>query len=267
MQRWWTGVTPMEAQLYPDGVPQPGLVPPSEALPALKLRETSCYSGTYGLYVEGGPGCDPGTYTGHTEQAYTLNTGVMAVGLGNYGLLGPDQQQRYTDDLATLQLGGVAEQPGAMPEIGPSPDFAANVSQPFNERSSLDQAWGTYGVLWPVVNQQLGVDPQLGNGLLEVLPDVPSGQSSVSGTNIRVGTGSVDVAATHHGSSYTTTVTASLACTLHVGATLPAGATVHQVTLNGSAAHYTVRDTNAGREVLVSTPCQGQTWRVHVVAG
>jgi hypothetical protein len=274
MQRWWTGVTPMEAQLYPDGVPQPGLVPPSEALPALKLRQTSCYSGTYGMYVEGGPGCDPGTYTGHTQQAYTLNTGVMAVGLGNYGQLGP--QQRYTDDLAQLQLGPAAtgsqgstaaEQPGAMPEIGPSPDFAANVSLPFNERSSLDQAWGTYGVLWPVVNQQLGVDPQLGNGLLEVLPDVPPGQSSVSGTNIRVGTGSVDVAATRHGSSYTTTVTASLSCTLHVGATVPAGATVHQVTLNGSVAHYTVRDTNAGREVLVSTPCRGQAWQVHVVAG
>ena len=224
MQRWWTGVTPMEAQLYPDGVPQPGLVPSSEALPALKLRQTSCYSGTYGMYVEGGPGCDPGTYTGHTQQAYTLNTGVMAVGLGN-------------------------------------------VSQPFNERSSLDQAWGTYGVLWPVVNQQLGVDPQLGDGLLEVLPDLPPGQSSVSGTNIRAGTGSVDVAATHHGSSYTTTVTASLSCTLHAGATVPAGATVHQVTLNGSPAPYTVRDTNAGREVLVSTPCRGQTWQVHVVAG
>ena len=274
MQRWWTGVTPMEAQLYPDGVPQPGLVPPSEALPALKLRQTSCYSGTYGMYVEGGPGCDPGTYTGHTQQAYTLNTGVMAVGLGNYGQLGP--QQRYTDDLAQLQLGPAAtgsqgstatEQPGAMPEIGPSPDFAANVSQPFNERSSLDQAWGTYGVLWPVVNQQLGVDPQLGNGLLEVLPDVPPGQSSVSGTNIRVGTGSVNVAATHHGSSYTTTVTASLSCTLHAGATVPAGATVHQVTLNGSPAPYTIRDTNAGREVLVSMPCRGQTWQVHVVAG
>ena len=62
---------------------------------------------------------------------------------------------------------------------------------------------------------------------------MPAGQSSVSGTNIRVGTGSVDVAATHHGSSYTTTVTAGLSCTLHVGA----------------------------------TPCRGQTWQVHVVAG
>ena len=273
MQRWWTGVTPMEAQVYPDGVPQPGLVPPSEALPALKLRQTSCYSGTYGMYVEGGPGCDPGTYTGHTQQAYTLNTGVMAVGLGNYGLLGPAAAVHRRPGPAAArprcrrQPGQhAAEQPGAMPEIGPSPDFAANVSQPFNERSSLNQAWGTYGVLWPVVNQQLGVDPQLGNGLLEVLPDVPPGQSSVSGTNIRAGTGSVDVAATHHGSSYTTTVTASLSCTLHVGATVPAGATIHQVTLNGSPARYTVRDTNAGREVLVSTPCRGQAWRVHVVA-
>jgi len=153
-----------------------------------------------------------------------------------------------------------------MPEIGPSPDFNANITQPFNERSSLDQAWGTYGVLWPVVHQQLGVDPQLGSGLLEVLPAVPSGQSSVSGTNIRVGTGSIDVTATHHGSSYTTTVTARVACSLHVGATLPKGAQIHQVTLNGPPVHYTVRDTNAGRQVLVSTPCGGQTWRVHIVA-
>ena len=75
------------------------------------------------------------------------------------------------------------------------------------------------------------------------------------------------VAATHHGSSYTTTVTAGLSCTLHVGATVPAGAQVHNVTLNGSPAQYAVRDTNAGRELLVSTPCRGQTWQVHVVAG
>ncbi len=53
-----------------------------------------------------------------------------------------------------------------------------------------------------------------------------------------------------------------------VGATLPTGARVHLVTLNGNPAAYTVRDTNAGRQVLVSTPCGGgQTWNVHIVAG
>ncbi len=256
MERWWTGVTPMEAELYQGGVSQPGLAPSADALPALALRETSCYSGQYGMYVEGAPGCDPGTYTMTKAQvAYTLNTGVMAVGLGNYGLLGPTDQQRYTDDLAQLQLGTVEEQPGTMPEIGPSPDFAANITQPFNERSSLEQAWGTYGVLWPVVHQQLGVDPQLGNGLLEVLPSVPPGQSTISGTAIRVGAGTIDVTATHSGNTWTTTVTSRLTCALHVGATLPAGSNVQSVTLNGVAAAYQVRDTNSGRQVLVTTSC------------
>lgn len=265
LQRWWIGVTPMEAELYQNGVEQPGLAPKADALQALALRETSCYSGTYGMYVEGGPGCDPGTFQGHVQQAYTLNTGVLAVGLGNYGLLGPADQQRYTDDLAQLQLGSVAEQPGTMPEIGPSPDFAANVTQPFNERSSLDQAWGTYGVLWPVVHQQLGVGPQLGRGLLEVLPDVPPGQSTVSGRDIRVGTGSIDVTATHNGNTWTTTVASALGCTLHIGATLPAGSTVRSVTLDGAPSAYQVRDTNAGRQVFVSTSC-GSTAQVQVVA-
>jgi hypothetical protein len=266
VQRWWTALTPMEAELYPASSPAPGLAPASDALPALALRETPCYSGQWGLYVEGAPGCDPAPYQGSTQQAYTLNTAVMAVALGNYGLLGPTDQQRYTDDLAQLQLGTVAEQPGAMPEIGPSPDFTANIDQPFNERSSLDQAWGTYGVLWPVVHQELGVDPQLGNGLLEVLPSVPPGQPSVSGTAIRVGPGSVDVTASHRGHTWTTTVTGRLECTLHVGATLPAAATVSAVTLNGTPAPYVVRDSNQGRQVLVFTSCRG-TSRVAVVAG
>jgi hypothetical protein len=265
MQRWWTGVTPMEAELYPGAVPQPGLAPKADALAALALRETSCYSGQWGMYVEGSPGCDSGTYQGKTQQAYTLNTAVMAVALGNYGLLGPGQQQRYTDDLAQLQLGAVAEQPGMMPEIGPSPDFTANIDQPFNERSSLEQAWGTYGVLWPVVHQQLGVDPQLGNGLLEVLPDVPSGQSVVSGSAIRIGTGAINVDATHTGNVWTSTVTSRLTCTLHIGATLPSGSTIHSVTLNGVSTTYKVRDSNSGRQVFVTTSC-GSTARVKVIA-
>ncbi len=264
MQRWWIGVTPMEAELYSDGVQQPGFAPPSDALPALTLRESSCYSGQFGMYVEGGPGCDSGSYKTSTQQAYTLNTGVLAVALGNYGLLGPNQQQRYTDDLAQLMLGTVEEQPGMMPEIGPSPDFTANIDTPFNERSSLEQAWGTYGVLWPVVHQQLGIDPQLGDGLLEVLPSVPSGQSTVSGSAIRLGSGTMNVMATHNGNTWMTTVTSQVACTLHLGATLPVGSNVQSVTLNGTPTDYKVRDNNAGRQVIVSTSC-GSTAQVKVV--
>src|SRR5258708_10386375 len=130
MQRWWTGVTPMQAELYKNGVQQPRLAPPADAIAAIKLRETSCYSGTYGMYVEGGLGCDSSTWPNKAQVAYTLNTGVMAVGLGNYGLLGPSDQHRYTDALAQLQIGAVAEQPATMPSIAPSPDFTSNRTRP-----------------------------------------------------------------------------------------------------------------------------------------
>ena len=51
---------------------------------------------------------------------------------------------------------------------------------------------------------------------------------------------------------------------MHVGATLPSGSTVQSVTLNGSPATYVIRDTNAGREVFVSTSC-GSNAQVNVV--
>lgn len=57
-----------------------------------------------------------------------------------------------------------------------------------------------------------------------------------------------------------------VACTLHVGATLPRSANVRSVALNGSPARYLVRDSNAGRQVLVTTPRAGRAWRVHIVA-
>jgi hypothetical protein len=87
----------------------------------------------------------------------------------------------------------------------------------------------------------------------------------VSGTAIRVGAGTIDVTATHQGNTWMTTVTSRLTCTLHVGASLPAGSTIASVTLNGMAMAYTVRDTNAGRQVFVQTPC-GSTARVRVIA-
>ena len=120
----------------------------------------------------------------------------MAVAEGNFGRLGVDEQQRYTTGNARIQLDpDVWEMPGAMPEIAPSPDFPANIGRPLYDRSMVLQAWGTYGTLWPVVHQQLGVSPDLGRDYLAVVSKVPAGQSRIAGSNIRLGNGSVDVTA------------------------------------------------------------------------
>ena len=56
------------------------------------------------------------------------------------------------------------EQPGAMPEIFPSPDQGANIDRCWTCRSMFMQAWGNYGTAWAVVHQWLGVRPDLGHG-------------------------------------------------------------------------------------------------------
>jgi hypothetical protein len=264
LQRHWIGVTPMDAELVrPSQVTRP-LASNAHGQEALQQRQQPCYSGELGLFHTGtgptsaeggnkGPTCDSSVSTVQSERSiFSLNTGIMAVAEGNFGRLGAGEQQRYTTGNARIQLDpNVWEMPGAMPEIAPSPDFPANIGRPLYDRSMVLQAWGTYGVLWPVVHQQLGVSPDLGRNDLSVVPQVPDGQSRVAGGNIRLGAGSVDVAAQRTASTLTTTVTRHLSAHLLIGHVLPTGATVASVTLNGTPATYVVRSTARGNEVVV----------------
>jgi hypothetical protein len=279
-QRYWIGATPMEAELWSGGHAAPGLAIPEHAIPALDLRQQPCFGNQNGFFHTGtganDPAPDPVEETWGTcdnsvstvpdeEDIFTLNTAIMAVGEGSYGRLGPDQQQRFTTANRQTQLPTPDEQPGAMPEIVPSPDYGRSIDKPFNERAMVMQAWGQYGTVWPVVHQQLGVSPDLGNGRLEVVPQVPPAEmgKTMSGANIRVGSGSVDVSATAGGGSYRTTVLARVRCTLVIGHVIPAGGTVLSVKLNGQPVDYTTRPSNRGLEVLVhARPYGNQTLEV-----
>ena len=265
-QRHWIGVTPMDAELVRPGRVTRPLASDAHGQTALAKREEPCYTGTNGLYHTGtggttattgnpGPTCDSEISSVASERnVFSLNTAIMAVAEGNFGRLGQDQQQFYTDANARIQLDpAIWEQPGASPEIAPNPDFGANIDKLFTERSSLLQAWGSYGVLWPVIHQQLGVSPDLGRAAVEVVPQIPDGQSRIAGRSIRLGRGSADVRADRSASSLSTRVSLHglKGVRLSVGAVLPSGATVSAVTLNGHAVSYTVRLSARGHEVVV----------------
>ena len=106
---------------------RPGVAPCSHGATALAGREGPCYSGTRpgnrGLFHTG---CGGGADGKGDLEIFSLTTSIQAVGEGNYGRLGPDQQRRYTDANAETMFsepatGGTPdEQPGAMPEIFPS---------------------------------------------------------------------------------------------------------------------------------------------------
>ena len=273
-QKHWIGVVPMEAELTIGDQVTPGVAAPDHAATALTQRETSCYSGdrpgNLGLFHTGCGGGQDGKGDG---EIFSLTTSIQAVGEGNYGRLGPEQQQRYTDANAETMFsepatGGTPdEQPGAMPEIFPSTPadptmqgVPPNIDRCWTCRSMFMQAWGNYGTAWSVVHQQLGVRPFLGDGALQVVPQVPDGQPSVAGQNIRLGDGSVDVFAAHAGNRYETRllVHGLQLHSLEIGQTLPAGSAPASVVVDGQPARdQTVRQTNRGVEVTVPVQSDG----------
>jgi hypothetical protein len=273
-QKHWIGVTPMEAELTRHGRAHPGLASHEHGTTALAGREDPCYSGTrpynLGLFHTG---CGGGPTGAGERTIFGLNTAIQAVGEGNYGRLA--QQKRYTDaevepmfgepysggDEVHHTPGTPDEQPGASPEIFPSPDFDgagprdANVERCTRCRSMVMQAWNQYGTMWPVVHQQLGVRPDLGRGRLTVVPQLPS-DAPIAGANIRLGSGRLDlVRAWRDGTRYGTLVKAGRvpARRLWIGHTLPSGATVRSVRLDGTPVDYGTRETNRGLEVMVAT--------------
>jgi hypothetical protein len=146
------------------------------------------------------------------------------------------------------------EMPGAMPEIVPGGDFGANIDRLFTERSMVLQAWGAYGVLWPVVHQWLGVSPDVGRDRLAVVPQLPPQQNEASARRIRLGDElSIDVAAERRGRTYLTEVRRRGDVRLTIGAVVPPGSRIRSVELDGKR----VRDidlvqTARGLEVRVS---------------
>ena len=277
-QKHWIGQVPMEAELTIGDATSPGVASQDHGVTALAGRETPCFSGVrpgnLGLFHTG---CGGGADQKGDFEIFSLTTSIQAVGEGNYGRLGPGQQQRYTDANAETMFsepatGGTPdEQPGAMPEIfpsspngDPSAGIPPNIDRCWTCRSMFMQAWGNYGTSWSVIHQQLGVRPFLNDGELQIVPQVPSGQPSVAGSDIRLGSGSVSVSASQSGKTYQTRVDARRTPVrqLLIGYTLPRGAQPAQVLLDGQAvSHYDTTLTNRGLELTV----HAQPGRTHTL--
>ncbi len=114
-QRHWIGVTPMDAILARRHRPPEPLASRRHGRAALREREQACYTNELGLWHTGtgptsaeggnpGPSCDSVVSKVPSERnAFSLNTGIMAVAEGNFGRLGVDQQQHYTTANARIQ--------------------------------------------------------------------------------------------------------------------------------------------------------------------
>ncbi len=235
-QRWWTSVAPMEQ----------GIAPAADANAALGQLETPTFTGSCGLFVDGvgGPSGTGG------QSCYLVNTGALAVGEANYGRL----PQAVSDmDKVASQL--TVEMPGSLPELAASAQY--NPFEAFTSRANVMQAWSSYGLLWTVVSDLLGVSPDAPARSVAVIPEVPSAWPAMSVANLHVGNAILGERASHHGAAYRTEVTGAQGLALTIGTVLATGARVHSVTLNGAPVAYRLVSTHRGTALEVSVPRPG----------
>jgi hypothetical protein len=242
-QRWWTTLAPMEQ----------GIAPAANAGAALTNMEGPTFTGTCGLFVDGVGG--PSGTGGQT--CYLVNTGAMARAEANYGRT--TQAVSYMDKVAG-QL--TVEMPGSLPELAASAQY--NPFEPFTSRANVMQAWSSYGVMWTVVNDLLGVTPDVPQHSVAVVPEVPASWPSLSVSKLRVGSQDLAVTASHQAGTYRTQVSGAAGVALTIGAVLPAGARPGLVTLNGQKAPYKLVTTTRGTavEVPVKAPAAQETLAV-----
>ena len=266
-QKHWIGQVPMEAELsFGDDV-TPGVASHDHGTTALAGRENSCFSGdrpgSLGLFHTG---CGGGPEGKGEFSIFSLTTSIQAVGEGNFGRLGPGQQQRYTHANAETMFSEPAtgntpdEQPGAMPEIFPS-GLNGDLSTGFTPNITAAGRAGRWSCRPGATTARCGRSSTSSSGCgrsstpeLQVVPQVPPDQPSVAGSNIRLGRGSVGVFASHSGARYTTKVDATRTPVheLVIGHTLPRGSRPEEVRLDGRRVkHYDARVTNRGLELTV----------------
>jgi hypothetical protein len=126
------------------------------------------------------------------------------------------------------------------------------------------QAWSSYGVMWTVVNDLLGVTPDVPQRSVAVVPEVPASWPSLSVSRLRVGAQNLAVNASHQAGSYQTQVSGATGLTLTIGTVLPTGAKPQSVMLNGKKVHYKLVTTTRGTavEVPVKAPAAQETLTV-----
>lgn len=132
----WVTVIPMETTL----------APAERAHAALNTLETPAFSGAYGLYLVGEGGGPDGKAV---KKCWTVMAGVMALAEANYGRLGAQQALGFMRAIAALID---LEQPGALPEVAPSPDYDPFID--LTERMMFMQAWTTYGISWTIIRRR-----------------------------------------------------------------------------------------------------------------
>ncbi|WP_051287014.1 alpha-L-rhamnosidase-related protein [Algoriphagus mannitolivorans] len=169
----WVVNTPMET----------GIADPEKAKKALSTARK--YTNPFGMFVTGidrdaSAEREDGSFSGskvfsYTGAVMTLPTGVAAIGENKYG--NPDGALDYLQRM-TKSFGFAL--PGSMYEV--SPDYGM-----------FTQAWNMYSFAVPIVMQFFGIQPDAGNKVIHIRPQMPTKWEEASIQKVRVGENEISI--------------------------------------------------------------------------
>ncbi|MGM0943983.1 MAG: trehalase family glycosidase [Bacteroidota bacterium] len=145
----------------------------------IALRTARKYTNPFGTFVTGidrdeSAESEEGSFSGskvfsYTGAVMTLPTGVSAIGENNYG--NPDAALDYLRRM-TRSFGFAL--PGSIYEV--SPDYGM-----------FTQAWNLYSYAVPIVTQFFGIQPDAGNKVIHIRPQMPSAWEIASIQKVQIG--------------------------------------------------------------------------------
>jgi len=163
----WVVNTPMET----------GIADPEKAKIALATGQK--YTNPFGVFVTGidrdeQAANEDGTFSGskifsYTGAVMTLPTGVQAIGENNYG--NPDAALDYLKRM-TRSFGFALQ--GSIYEV--SPDYGM-----------FTQAWNMYSFAVPIITQFFGIQPDAGNRVIYIRPQMPTDWENASIQKVLIG--------------------------------------------------------------------------------
>ncbi|MDN3203875.1 glycogen debranching protein [Algoriphagus sediminis] len=169
----WVVNTPMEV----------GIADPEKAQIALETGRK--YTNPFGVFVTGidrdeQAESEDGSFAGsqafsYTGAVMTLPTGVQAIGENNYG--NPDAALDYLQRM-TLSFGFAL--PGSIYEV--SPDYGM-----------FTQAWNMYSFAVPIITQFFGIQPDAGNRVIYIRPQMPNNWNEASIERVKIGDNEVSL--------------------------------------------------------------------------
>ncbi len=183
----WVVNTPMET----------GIADPEKAKIALATGQK--YTNPFGVFVTGidrdeQAATEDGTFTGskifsYTGAVMTLPTGVQAIGENNYG--NPDAALDYLKRM-TRSFGFAL--PGSIYEV--SPDYGM-----------FTQAWNMYSFAVPIITQFFGIQPDAGNRVIYIRPQMPTDWENASIQKVLIGDNEISMTYEKSGNQLSVEVT------------------------------------------------------------